>query len=141
LLLEDREADAERAVAELQRGGFDPTWTRVSTLRALREQRRRDEAALRESEERTRLILANALDAVITIDTAGLILSWNPQAEHLLGWREDEVLNAPLSETIIPPAYRLAHERGLERFRTTGEGAVLNRPLELNTSVEMERHS
>jgi len=92
---------------------------------------RRAPGALRQSEERFRLLIAAALDAVITIDARGQITSWNPQAETLFGWAQEEVLGRPLSETIIPPAYREAHERGLERFRATGEGPVLNRRIEL----------
>src|SRR5437762_13908881 len=87
--------------------------------------------ALQQSEERFRLLVAHALDAVITIDLQGLITSWNPQAERLFGWPQEEVLGRLLSETIIPLAHREAHERGLARFRATGEGAVLNRRIEL----------
>jgi len=97
-----------------------------------REQQRRVQEALRDSEERTRLIIANALDAVITIDMDGRIISWNPQAEQLFGWSAAEVLQRRLAETIVPPAHREAHERGLARFRETGEGPVLNRRMELS---------
>src|SRR5207237_9026602 len=81
---------------------------------------------LGESEERTRLILANALDAVVTIDIDGRIIAWSGQAEKLFGWRAADVLHRLLSETIIPAAYREAHERGLARFRETGEGPVVH---------------
>src|SRR2546425_10290820 len=76
-------------------------------------QGRRTQEALRQSEERFRLLVAHALDAVITIDIQGRITSWNPQAERLFGWAQAEVLGRLLSETIIPPTYREAHERGL----------------------------
>src|SRR5207237_821131 len=66
---------------------------------------RDSEAALRESEERSRLTLAHALDAVITIDIEGRIIGWSPQAEQLFGWPATDVLHRRLSETIIPPAY------------------------------------
>src|SRR2546425_743929 len=94
-------------------------------------QGRRTQEALRQSEERFRLLVAHALDAVITIDIQGRITSWNPQAERLFGWAQEEVLGRLLSETIIPPTYREAHERGLARFRATGEGPVLGRRIEL----------
>src|SRR5438552_16957643 len=84
-----------------------------------------------EGDERFRLLVAHALDAVITIDLQGLITSWNPQAERLFGWPQEEVLGRVLSETIIPLAHREAHERGLARFRATGEGPVLDRRIEL----------
>src|SRR3989475_278524 len=94
-------------------------------------QGRRTQEALRQSEERFRLLVAHALAAVITIDIQGRITSWTPQAERLFGWAQAEVLGRLLSETIIPPTYREAHERGLARFRATGEGPVLGRRIEL----------
>jgi PAS domain S-box-containing protein len=102
------------------------------TTRALLRQRQRDEEALRESAELTRLVLSNALDAVITIDDRGRILSWNPQAERVFGWSGEDVHGRLLSETIVPAQYREAHERGLEHFRATGEGPALGRRLELS---------
>jgi PAS domain S-box-containing protein len=89
------------------------------------------EQALRESEERTRLIVAHALDAVITMDLDGRVTSWNPQAEAIFGWRAEAVIGRLLSETIVPPEHRAAHERGLAHFRHTAEGPVLGRRLEL----------
>jgi PAS domain S-box-containing protein len=94
--------------------------------------RLKSEEALRESEERTRLIVSHALDAVVTIDANGRITSWNPHAERLFGWPEEEIRGRLLSETIIPLAYREAHERGLRHFLATGEGPVLNRRIELS---------
>src|SRR5439155_1138432 len=43
----------------------------------------------------------------------------------------EAVVGRRLSETIVPPAHREAHERGLAHFRRTGEGPVLNRRIEL----------
>ena len=51
--------------------------------------------ALRDKVERTRLIVENALDAVVTIDAAGRVTGWNPQAETTLGWSRAEILGAP----------------------------------------------
>jgi PAS domain S-box-containing protein len=93
--------------------------------------RRQSEEDLAESEERTRFIVDNALDAVITIDVGGRITSWNPQAEALFGWSRDEVVGRRLSDTIVPPRYRGAHEEGLTRFRETGETTILDRRIEL----------
>jgi PAS domain S-box-containing protein len=88
--------------------------------------------ALRANEERTRLIVDTALDAVITMDTAGVITGWNPQAERTFGWTRPEAMGRILEETIVPEHHRDSHRRGLERFRDTGEGPVLNRRLELS---------
>jgi PAS domain S-box-containing protein len=90
----------------------------------------RSERALRENEERVRLILDTALDGVITLDERGTITSWNKEAERTFGWKQAEILGQGLTATIIPPRFREAHERGLQRFMATHEGAVLNERIE-----------
>jgi two-component system sensor histidine kinase UhpB len=92
---------------------------------------RRVEAERAQSEARTQLIIDSALDPVITIDAAGVITGWNPQAEAVFGWSQAEALGQTLAETIIPPQYREAHMRGLKHFLATGEGPVLNRRIEI----------
>jgi PAS domain S-box-containing protein len=93
--------------------------------------RQRAEAALRASEERTRLIVEAALDAVITMDGAGVVIGWNPRAEATFGWTRQEILGRLLADAIIPESYREAHHRGLARYLRTGEGPVLNRRIEI----------
>ncbi|MFM8551545.1 MAG: PAS domain S-box protein [Nitrospiraceae bacterium] len=89
------------------------------------------EGALRESEARTRVIVETSLDAVIVMDAQGRITEWNAQAETMFGWSRTEAIGLVLAETIIPPAYREAHERGLRRFLATGQGPLLNRRVEV----------
>ena len=84
-----------------------------------------------ESELRIRSILETALDAVVTMDTAGLISSWNTEAERLFGWSQEEVVGSRMSDTIIPSQHREAHERGVQRFLDTGEGPLLNKRIEI----------
>lgn len=93
--------------------------------------RKQAEAALRESEERTRLIIDSALDAVITMNAEGRITGWNLQAETSFGWSREEAVGRLLSTTIIPSQYRESHERGLKHFLSTGEGPVLNNRIEI----------
>ena len=88
--------------------------------------------ALRESNECTRQIIDSALDAVVAMDWDGLIISWNPQAEMIFGWSAGEVIGRKMSEVIIPPSYREAHERGYRHLILTGEARVLNRRIELS---------
>jgi PAS domain S-box-containing protein len=94
--------------------------------------RKRTEEALRANEERTRLIVETALDAVITIDGTGAITGWSPQAERIFGWSRDEVLARSLADTIVPEQYRDAHRRGLAHYMATGDGPVLGTRLELS---------
>jgi PAS domain S-box-containing protein len=102
-----------------------------STLQDITEQKHAEEE-LRASEERTRLIVDTALDAVITMDSAGAITGWSPQAETMFGWTRAEALGRSLAQTIIPPRYREDHRRGLEHYLATGEGPVLNKRIELS---------
>ena len=87
--------------------------------------------ALRESEARQALIMETALDAVITMDDSGRITGWNKQAEALFGWTREGAVGRMLSETIVPPAFREMHARGLAKFLKTGEGPVLNKRVEV----------
>ena len=94
-------------------------------------ERKRAEDALRASEERTRLIIETALDAVVTIDSTGVITGWSPQAETTFGWMSHQAIGCVLSETIIPDRHREAHRRGMHRYLATGEAVVLNKRIEI----------
>jgi len=48
------------------------------------------EEALEASEERTRLIVETALDAVVTMDMDGRVTGWNSQAERIFGWQQQD---------------------------------------------------
>jgi PAS domain S-box-containing protein len=64
------------------------TWANVERARA--------EAALRATNHRLRLILESTTGyGILTIDLEGRITLWNPGAERLTGWSEDEVLGKP----------------------------------------------
>ena len=84
-----------------------------------------------ESNARARLVVDTAHDAFVGVDSAGKIVSWNVQAEKTFGWTADEVTGLNLVETIVPPDYRDAHKRGMQRFHDTGEAPVVNKRLEL----------
>jgi PAS domain S-box-containing protein len=89
------------------------------------------ERRLQASEGRLAAIVRGALDAHVTMDDHGTIVTWNPQAEALFGWPAPDVLGRPVADIIVPPAHREAHWRGLQHFLKSGEGPILNRRLEL----------
>jgi PAS domain S-box-containing protein len=86
---------------------------------------------LRSADEKTRLIIDTALDAVITMDAQGTIVSWNKQAEVIFGWSSPEAIGQRMSDIIIPEQHRMAHEHGLRHFLATGDGPILRRRIEV----------
>lgn len=87
---------------------------------------------IRQSEERNRTIIEHAMDAVITVDSDGVITNWNQYAEVTFGWTREEVMGRNLLETIIPPQSRAAHEQGMQRFQQTGEKHIIDQRVELS---------
>lgn len=84
------------------------------------------------SEQRAQLVMENALDAIINMDTAGMIMEWNLAAERIFGFSRAEVIGKNLGETIVPLAYREAHHQGLQRLQHTGESRLLGKPIEIS---------
>jgi len=117
--LEQENAERKQAQAELAGAN--------ATLRKENLERKQAEAALRSQEERTRLIIDRAFDAVITTEIDFRIIDWNLAAEATLGWPRAEAVGCNLLETIIPPSRREKRRGDLERFRATGEWPDLNR--------------
>ncbi|MFM8271181.1 MAG: PAS domain S-box protein [Gemmata sp.] len=89
------------------------------------------ERRTRESEARKAAILHSALDSIISIDHEGRVVDFNPAAEFTFGCPAASVIGRLFGDLFVPPAYREAHKRGMERFLRTGEGPALNRRLEL----------
>jgi diguanylate cyclase (GGDEF)-like protein/PAS domain S-box-containing protein len=101
------------------------------TLAVEVEQRREAEAALRESEARTRTVLENSHDAFVACDEDGNVTEWNRSAEAVFGWRRSETLGRPLGELIVPARLRAAHDAGMARFLAGGTASVLDQRLQL----------
>jgi len=94
-------------------------------------ERKKAEEEIKDSEEKSRLIMSGALDAIICIDTNENITFWNPQSEVIFGWKEAEVMGQQLSALIIPEPFRRYHIEGMNHYLETGEGKSLNKLLEL----------
>ncbi len=86
-------------------------------------ERRRTLQAMRDSEQRFRLITETAQDAIFTIDEESTITFCNPAVERLFGYSPQELVGRPLA-TLIPERLREQHRRGVERFLRTHERTI-----------------
>jgi PAS domain S-box-containing protein len=77
------------------------------------------------------ILFENAPDAVVLIDQYNNIQFWNPKAEAVFGWSSAEVIGKAVSDVIVPPAFREAHNSGMQRHLRTGEVRVLNKTIEV----------
>lgn len=94
--------------------------------------RRIAEKRLEDSERRLNTFFKSGPDAIIIINEDQLVVEWNPKAEQIFGFSATEAIGNRISEIIIPPRFRQAHERGMAHFLKTGEGPVLNKTIEIS---------
>lgn len=80
--------------------------------------------ALQESEQRLRAILDTAVEAIITIDSRGIVESINPAGERLFGYKADEVVGRNIS-MLMPSPYREEHDSYLHNYCTTGRAKII----------------
>jgi len=93
-------------------------------------ERRRAEEALRISEETHRMVSETAADGIITIDEASTIISVNPAAERIFGYKSAELIGKPLT-MLMPERMREIHRAGIERYLRTGERNIPWKGVEL----------
>jgi PAS domain S-box-containing protein len=92
----------------------------------------RDQAAF------NRAVVQTAADAFISVDSNGYVTAWNPAAEHMFGWADDEVVGTPLTRAIgaeVRPAESAGQLRELEAHDRAGREF----PIEITISP-LERH-
>ena len=92
--------------------------------------RKRQERALQRSEERYRAVFQSAMDAIVSVDTAGNIVGWNKGAEAIFGYSEAEVIDRPAT-LLMPPRFREEHLAGMARMRAGGEPHILGKIVEM----------
>lgn len=89
-------------------------------------ERRKSEQALRESEERFRLIVERARDyAIFMLDNEGKVSAWNPGAERILGYSEKEILGQS-GVLFFTPEDRQNAEDQIELRTATETGQALD---------------
>ncbi|MBN2107732.1 MAG: PAS domain S-box protein [Deltaproteobacteria bacterium] len=82
-------------------------------------ERKKNEKALRDSEERFRELAQSLPEGIIAVDSLGTIVFWNQGAQNLFGYTKEETLGKP-STLLIPQRYHQTETEGLNQLRQSG---------------------
>ncbi|MCI0395441.1 MAG: GAF domain-containing protein [Chloroflexi bacterium] len=94
-------------------------------------ERQQAEKALRESEMKFRSLVQSANAAIVIADGDGRIVSWNPGAQNLFGYLEEEIVDKPLV-ILMPERYRQPYQQGFARLKQTGKSRLLGKTIEMH---------
>jgi PAS domain S-box-containing protein len=83
-------------------------------------QRKHEESERRYSEEKYRVVIEAASDAVICVDECSEILLANPAITRIFGYEPAELIGRPLT-VLMPEFLRKLHEDGFRRYLATGQ--------------------
>jgi PAS domain S-box-containing protein len=102
-----------------------------AALAGMNKDLRQAQTKLDASQERYGAMLHSITDAIISTDSEGKIVGWNPGAERLYGYRESEILGQPLS------LFQPARHQGLH-FAGMAWGCVGGERDGVEQTIEME---
>jgi len=87
---------------------------------------------LKEQEAKMSSITLSAHDAIVMIDSDGLITFWNPSAEKMFGYTSEEAIGNNMHLLIAPEQYHNQFSKAFPIFQKTGKGNVVGKTIELN---------
>ena len=90
----------------------------------------RDISERKQAEQKFRSVTESAVDAIISADHTGNIVSWNNAATRILGYTAEEAIGQRL-EIIIPERFHEAHRKGMQRVTAGGESRAIGKTVEL----------
>src|SRR5881394_3571462 len=104
-------------------------WWNAYSLNRMDDRHLQAEEKVRASEEKLRALADTAKDAIISADSRGNIIYFNPGAEHIFGSPASRVIGQPLT-LLMPERFHSAFWRGLERFLSKGEAHAIGTTVE-----------
>jgi len=100
-------------------------------ISALQSERNLAHMTIQKNDKKLRSVIDGAFDAIVTIDSAGLLVEFNPAAERIFGYKKEDVLGKSMPDLIIPARYRNAHHAGHQQYKMTGVTHIFNQRIEL----------
>lgn len=97
---------------------------RLSSLIA----RKRAETELRQSEATFRAVADSASDAIVSIDSAGVITYANGEAARMFGYEHGQLVGR-LVTTFVPERTHHAHWQGMSKYLATGKSRLIGRTV------------
>ena len=116
-------SEQKRGASELDRRVAQRTTELAAANEALRKEiadRKHAEEDLRISEEKHRVIVEAANDAVVSMDEEGAILLANPATRRIFGYDPVEIVGKPMTR-LMPEMMQKLHENGFRRYLATGK--------------------
>ncbi len=116
-------SEQKRVTSELDRRVALRTTELAAANEELRKEianRKHAEDDLKSSEEKHRVIVETANDAVVSMDETGAILLANPATKRVFGYDPIEIVGKPLT-MLMPEMMRKLHENGFQRYLATGK--------------------
>lgn len=105
----------------------------VNIVRDISE-RKAAERVLQENAQHTQIILNNVIDGIITIDSSGIVQSFNLAAEGIFGYAANEIIGRNVN-VLMPEPYHSEHDGYLESYHATG----IQRVIGIGREVEGRR--
>jgi PAS domain S-box-containing protein len=128
---------ADAVIAFGHGGDVAPPRSRVSEVdaaaQALMEamaQRRRADGLLRAQEAKHEAVIATAVDAIVVIDSRGVVQSANPATTRLFGYDAAEMIGNNVS-MLMPASDRAMHDGYIDGFLKTGVAKIIGQGREV----------
>ena len=91
---------------------------------------KRTEVALRLSQERLQNLVDTAPDAIVSLDEAGKVVTWNRRAARMFGRDVRDMMGKTLA-AVIPGRHRGDHAKGIARASAGGKSRLIGKTVEL----------
>ena len=92
-------------------------WQMVTNLKQIKDE-------LEKSQNQLRAIIHNVMDGIIMINESGEIHGFNPAAEQIFGYSQQEIMGKNVN-MLMPEPHRNQHDAYISRYLSTGQGRII----------------